>query len=185
MLHLNIRTTNFQLNMKADPGKADPSMPEPTGKGTNIMPQNKERITPAFVHIDSTPSREALGLYTWSTFAKKLNQYDQQKVSSGTARRMREGRQVRDGGQLSNVIANIARQNTLPELKGLTTRFMPAPEISVTPSKIEGSIDPGTDKIAITPGKYTLDYAPAKENISVGRYASVKMWTTGSYDIYT
>lgn len=184
MLRLNMRTTNFALNMRTDPGKADPNMPEPTGKGEYIAPQNNQKVVPVEVKIDSTASRQTVGIYTQTAFSEKMAARGQQQLSEGIARRMREGRQVRNNGPLTNAIVSISRSNMMPRQAELTIVSMPAPKITVTPSRIEGTIDPGVSKIVITPGKYTLQYSPAKVDISVDRYASIKMWTTGNYDIY-
>ncbi|TCS79640.1 DUF6470 family protein [Pectinatus cerevisiiphilus] len=185
MLQLNIRTTNFILGMKADPGKVDPNMPEPTSKGKYEAPKNNLKIIPVSVKINSTAARESLGLYTVSALGKKLASQGAEGLSEGIARRMREGREVRNNGPLTNVLADISRENMMPKQVGLTVSSMPAPQITVTPSKIEGTIDPGISTIEITPGKYTLQYLPAKVNISVKQYASVKMWTTqNNYDAY-
>lgn len=185
MLQLNIRTTNFILGMKTDPGKVDPNMPEPTSKGEYKAPKNNLKVTPVSVKIDSTASREAVGLYTVTALGKKLASRGQSELSEGIARRMREGREVRNNGPVTNAIADISRSNMMPKQKGLTVKSMPAPQITVTPSRIVGSIDPGSSKIVITPGQYKLQYLPAKVDISVKQYASVRMWTTqSSYDAY-
>lgn len=184
MLRLNMQTTDFAMTMKADWGKADPNMSEPSTKGTYVAPQSRQKVVPAQVKINSTASREAVGLYTNMAFCRRRGEEGRSRLSEGIARRMREGREVRNDGPKTNVIASIAKQNMISRQIGLTVENMPAPEIIVAPARVEGTIDSGVDKMDITPGRYQLDYEPAKENIAVKQYASTKISVTGDYDLY-
>nr|WP_269140282.1 DUF6470 family protein [Pectinatus sottacetonis] len=185
MLCLNIRSSNLILNMKSFQGKADPNMPEPSGQGKYIAPSCNLKVTPATVKIDSTASREVVGLYTDSAFSKKMAERGEKALSAGIARRMQEGREVMENGALTDALGDISRRNMLPKQKQLAIVSMPAPKITVTPAHIEGTIDPGISQIKLTAGKYKLDFEPAKVDISVKQYASIKMWVTqGHCDTY-
>lgn len=185
MLCLNIKTTNLILNMKTDPGKVDPNMPEPTSKGEYKAPSANLHVEAAKVEIDSRQSRQAVGLYTDKAFNQKMASLGKQKLAQGIARRMQEGRQIRNDGPHANVIAQISRGKMIPQPKQLTVASMPAPKITVIPAKVEGNIDPGVSKMQITAGQYKLDFQPAKVNISVKQYSSIRMWTSqNKYDTY-
>ncbi|MDQ0202833.1 DUF6470 family protein [Pectinatus haikarae] len=185
MLKLNIRTTNITLNMSKDWGSVDASFDQPSGRGDYIQPQNRLEVTSAEVKIDSTHAREALGIYT-NTRRAQLNATEgKQALSSGIARVMKEARTVMKNGAKSNAIVNVERQHLLPKQKQLTVTSMPSAEITVIPSEVNGEIIPGHDKIESIPGKYNMNYTPAKVDISVDNYSSVKMWTSGNeYSIY-
>ena len=91
-----------------------------------------------------------------------------------------------NNGTKYNVIAAEARAQLFSKKDAvLVIERVPAPEITVTPSHMQGNIDTGKDEVTIEPHEVETQYKPGSLDIYLEQQGSIRMWTTeGQCDIY-
>ncbi len=158
----NLTTTPPKLNMETEPAIVEIS--QPNGELT----------------IDSTAFRASYGIKTYAQFARDNAEMSHQAVLEGIGRIAGEGDRLARIDTGENAIRNIAADNFIQEAPGITLAPLAAPEISYNARPPQFNPIPGKLSISVEQGTVQNNYQPAEVDISMARYPSIRMWTTGS-----
>ena len=186
MLCLNIRTTYPVIGMHAQLSSIETKSPSAElhtqyqAADAAVWPSEAE------VDIDQYPSRHAYGFSNLHDLGEQAAQDGFSGVQKGIDRRVREGNDFLHNGTKYNVVAAEERAKLVPRQdRVLVVGPVPKPTITVKPSEMQGSIDPGKDAVTIVPHEVETNYTPGILDIWLKDPGSVRMWTTeGQYDIY-
>ena len=106
-------------------------------------------------------------------------------MKAGIDRRVQEGDEMLENGAKRNVIADREKSKLVAKQRILVVKGVPAPEIKVKPSQMQGNIDQGNTTVTIDPQPVEVNYTPGSVDIYMENKGSIRMWATeGRYDIY-
>jgi len=177
MLRININTQpirldyniqNAKLNLQSNQAKVEME----TTPATLEISQPRGELT-----IDHTPFRYSIGLKNIADFARDNAALGRQTALDTIARIVEEGNQMARFETKSNVIANLAFNNSISDVPDITWAPIAAPDIryQANPAKINAVA--GKVNFTIQPGKVQGDYQPGKVDIQVLQYPSIKFST--------
>ena len=186
MLCLNIRSTYPRIGLHSQLSSIETKSPPADLHTSYKQPDAAIWPSAAEVHIDQYPSRHAYGFSNLKDSGAAAAREGFEGVQKGIDRRVQEGNDMLRNGTKYNVIAAEAKAKLVPRQdRILVVERVPAPEISVTPSQMQGNIDTGKDEVTIEPHEVQTFYKPGSLDIYLEAKGSIRMWTTeGRYDIY-
>ena len=186
MLCLNIRQTYPRIGLHSQLSSIETKSP-PADLHTNYeAPSAGIWPSAVDVQINQYPSRHAYGYTNLKDLGADMAKKGFEGVQKGIDRRLQEANDMLNNGTKYNVIAAEARSQLFSKKDAvLVIERVPAPEITVTPSHMQGNIDTGKDEVTIEPHDVQTQYNPGSLDIYLEQQGSIRMWTTeGQYDIY-
>ena len=143
------------------------------------------------VDIDTQPSRTAYGFLNNTDFAKKYGDLGKQNIQSHTSELTQSAWDMAKNGARpgASKIAAQAKSKFWGEVvqwPGWEAKHVPDPVFTVTPSRVEGQMNPGSDSYDInTTGHADIAIKTGSAETYIAQKGDIRMWTTkGHYDIY-
>ena len=186
MLCLNIRQTYPRIGLHSQLSSLETKSPEADLHTTYESPTAGVWPKAAEVNINQYPSRHSYGYSNLKDLGAENAKQGFDGVEKGINRRVQEGNDMLNNGTKHNVVAAEAKAQLVPTKdRVLVVERVTPPEITVTPSYMQGNIDTGRDEVTIQPHEVQTHYTPGSLDIFLQDPGSIRMWTTeGRYDIY-
>lgn len=151
-------------------------------------PANHQAVTQVKVDIDQYQCRKAVGGFlNHEDFARKYGQKGFQDVKAATSKHAQQGWDAAKNAAKKGRVPAIEEAVSL--LRSQTIKWpqwdsmvIPSPEFTVTPSRIEGDIDPGhLDTTIDTTATPDFQYTPGSAETYMKDKGFVRQWVTQGY----
>lgn len=192
MKYLNIRHELPQISIHQEQPRSLKNTFRPAELHRHYDPPLADvAATQVEIDIDTYNSRKTYGFLNHDDFAKKYGGEGFSDVQANTSRLARSGWNFAKNGAHpgANLIGNEAKARLRSEIlqwpKWEAVKI-PDPEITVTPSRIKGKMDPGSDTTSIqataTP---EIENRPGSAQTTLASKGYVRQWVSvGRYDVY-
>ncbi|MBQ1941627.1 MAG: hypothetical protein II352_07030 [Selenomonadaceae bacterium] len=192
MLCLNVRHQLPQIGIRQQQAMGEKNAYVPAELHHNYEPPVADvYVTPVKVDIDTYPSRTAYGFLNNTDFAKKYGDLGKQNIQSHTSELTQSAWDMAKNGARpgASKIAAQAKSKFWGEVVqwlGWEAKHVPDPVFTVTPSRVEGQMNPGSDSYDInTTGHADIAIKTGSAETYIAQKGDIRMWTTkGHYDIY-
>ena len=191
MLRLNIRNTMPRIGIRTQLSTIETHYQKPEGHTEYVAPRSNIGVTKPEIDVDTYPSRHSYGYTNHTDFAKEQGEKGLSDIRSSTSGHAQKTWAIIDGAakQGNDQVVNQAKSDLSSRInkqRYIDVQAIPDPTITITPSKLEGTPDPGkVDWTVDTESFAPSDFNRGKVEIYLQQKGDIRRWVSeGKYDIY-
>ena len=166
-----IGITNQQGSQHIEQPKADMQIQQPKA-------EMNFRTRPGKLSIDQSKAWADMGKYGALEASKREAQKGKQAVLEAIAEKSREGEQLKKIENGGNVIASLAKQASMAEVKPAALDWIPSHfsvKTSYTPAEAETNIQARKPVIQVTPQQVVHQYTPGQVDVYLRQQADLQI----------
>lgn len=188
MTYMNVRHQLPTIGIRQEQARLDSAPFRPAEMHRDYRPaKTTQHATQVKVDIDQYPSRQIFGYYKPGDYKRKMAQEGMQNAQETTSKHSRGAWEAATNAAKPG--RNIPMEEVKANLREMTIKTpqwdlkrAPDPEFTVTPSRIEGEMDPGSDEMDIqTTATPDFEYTPGSAETYLKDKGFIRMWMTQGY----
>lgn len=182
----------IRLNIEQQYAKLELSITEPTISIRTQAPQLELHTEPAVVEIrqpqgtleiDQYPCRASYGFKTITQLNEEFAQAGIKAALEATGKIAADGDRMARIESKENVIVALAKESTAPKPVEVVLMSVPPPIIRYHPRLPEYRVEQGTFNARFQRGTVDVQLQRGTVKGYMAQYPSIRMWTTGTFDL--